>query len=315
VALQPAQLSTAVPSVARQLTATVVGWSPAFWTKTVLPSLALLLVFNYLPALIGLSRAFTHWETGESPRFSGFENFAIMMRDEFLRISVGNQVLLLLLNLVKTLTMPLLVAELLVSLRAPRWQYALRTAFILPMVVPGMVSMLLWAFIYDGSIGILNQLLEQVHLGGLTRSWLGESSTALLALAGIGFPWAGGLALLIYLAGLTAIPTDVWDSCDLDGATGWRRVWSVDLPLLRPQVSLLATLTIIGTLQDFGSILILTAGGPGLATHVPALHMYFQAFRFGHFGYASAIGFVLFAVIFALSALNQSWGKRLEKRF
>jgi ABC-type sugar transport system permease subunit len=277
-----------------------------------LPGLALLFVFNYLPAFIGLSRAFTHWETGEPPRFSGFENFTRMAQDEFLRISVVNQALLLLLNLVKTLTMPFLVAELLIGIRSLRWQYMLRTAFILPMVVPGMVTMLLWAFIYDGSIGILNQLLELFHFGGLTRSWLGESSTALFAVAGVGFPWAGGLALLIYLAGLTAIPTDVWDSCALDGATGWRRVWAVDLPLLRPQVSLLATLVIIGTLQDFGSILVLTAGGPGLATHVPALHMYFQAFRFGHLGYASTIGLALFLIILALSALNHRWGRRLD---
>jgi len=277
-----------------------------------LPTVALLLLFNYLPAFIGLYRAFTRWETGESPQWIGLANFAAMGRDEFLRISVGNQLLLLFANLVKTLTLPLLVAELLMSLRAPRWQYLLRTAFILPMVVPGMVTMLLWAFIYDGSVGLLNQMLEAVGLGGLTRSWLGESNTALLAIVGIGFPWAGGLALLIYLAGLTAISTDVWDSCAMDGATGWRRVWHVDLPLLRPQVRLLATLTLIGTLQDFGSILILTGGGPGLATHVPALHMYFQAFRFGHMGYAAAIGLALFVVIFALSALNMRLGRRAE---
>lgn len=275
-----------------------------------LPSLALLAVFNYVPAVTGLYRAFTHWETGEAPRWAGLSNFVTMGHDEFLRISVGTQALLLAANLLKTLTMPLIVAELLTSLRAPRWQYLLRTAFILPMVVPGMVTMLLWAFIYDGSVGVLNQFLELAGLGAFTRSWLGESQTALLAIVGIGFPWAGGLALLIYLAGLTGISTDVWDSSALDGATGWRRMLYVDLPLLRPQVRLLATLTIIGTLQDFGSILILTGGGPGLATHVPALHMYFQAFRFGHMGYAAAIGLALFVVIFGLALLNQRWGRR-----
>jgi raffinose/stachyose/melibiose transport system permease protein len=161
-------------------------------------------------------------------------------------------------------------------------------------------------------VGLFNQALELVGRQDWTRAWLGESRTALLAIAGIGFPWAGGLALLIYLAGLTQISADVWDASALDGATGWRRVLHVDLPLLRPQIHLLATLTVIGTLQDFGSILILTAGGPGLATHVPALHMYFQAFRFGHFGYAAAIGLALFLVIFTLSALNQWWGRRTE---
>jgi raffinose/stachyose/melibiose transport system permease protein len=278
-----------------------------------LPTLLLLMLFNYLPAMIGLYRAFTRWETGEPPRWTGLANFVMMAQDEFLRISLSNQLLLLIANLVKTLTLPLLVAELLMSLRSTRWQYLLRTAFILPMVVPGMVTMLLWAFIYDGSIGLLNQILELVGGGGLTRAWLGESSTALMAIVGVGFPWAGGLSLLIYLAGLTSISNDVWDSCALDGATGWRRVLLVDLPLLRPQVRLLTTLTIIGTLQDFGSILILTGGGPGLATHVPALHMYFQAFRFGHLGYAAAIGLTLFVVIFTLSVLNQRLGRKREE--
>ena len=278
------------------------------------PTLVLLALFNYYPAVLGLSRAFTRWETGEEPQWIGLGNFVAMWHDEVLRLSLRNLLILLVANVVKTLTMPLLVAELLMSLRSPRWQYILRTAFILPMVVPGMVTMLLWSFIYDGSVGLLNQILETLGMGGLTRSWLGDSGTALWAIIGIGFPWAGGLALLIYLAGLNAISGDVWDSCQVDGVMGLRRVWYVDLPLLLPQVRLLVILTLIGTLQDFGSILILTGGGPGLATHVPALHMYFQAFRFGHMGYAAAIGLTLFVAIFTLSLLNLLWGRRLEKQ-
>lgn len=277
------------------------------------PTLVLLVMFNYYPAVLGLSRAFTRWETGEDPQWIGVGNFVAMWHDEFLRLSLRNLFILLIASVLKTLTMPLLVAELLMSLRSPRWQYVLRTAFILPMVVPGMVTMLLWSFIYDGSVGLLNQLLEAVGMSALARSWLGESGTALWAIIGIGFPWAGGLALLIYLAGLNQISGDVWDSCQVDGVSGLRRVWYVDLPLLLPQVRLLVILTLIGTLQDFGSILILTGGGPGLATHVPALHMYFQAFRFGHYGYAAAIGLTLFVAIFVLSLLNLLWGRRLEK--
>lgn len=277
-----------------------------------LPTLALLAIFNYLPAFIGLQRAFTRWETGEPPQWIGVANFSAMARDEYLRLGIGNLLILLAANLIKTLTFPLLTAELLLALKSIRLQYALRTLFTLPMVVPGMVTTLLWAFIYDGSVGLLNAILESIGLSALTRSWLGESSTAMGAIIGIGFPWTGGLALLIYLAGLSGISADVHEAASLDGATGWRRVWHMDLPLLRPQVRLLTTLTIIGTLQDFGTILILTGGGPGLATHLPALHMYFQAFRFGHLGYAAAIGFVLFIVIFALSLLNQKAGRRNE---
>jgi ABC-type sugar transport system permease subunit len=278
------------------------------------PTLVLLALFNYYPAVLGLSRAFTRWETGEDPQWIGLSNFVAMWHDEFLRLSLRNLLILLVANVLKTLTMPLLVAELLMSLRSPRWQYVMRTAFILPMVVPGMVTMLLWSFIYDGSVGLLNQILETLGMGALTRSWLGDSGTALWAIIGIGFPWAGGLALLIYLAGLNAISGDVWDSCQVDGVGGLKRVWYVDLPLLLPQVRLLVILTLIGVLQDFGSILVLAGGGPGLATHVPALHMYFQAFRFGHMGYAAAIGLTLFVAIFTLSLLNLLWGRRLEKQ-
>jgi ABC-type sugar transport system permease subunit len=280
----------------------------------VAPTLVLLALFNYYPAVLGLSRAFTRWETGEDPQWIGLSNFVAMWHDEFLRLSLRNLLVLLVANVLKTLTMPLLVAELLMSLRSPRWQYVMRTAFILPMVVPSMVTMLLWSFIYDGSVGLLNQILETLGMGAMARSWLGDSGTALWAIIGIGFPWAGGLALLIYLAGLNAISGDVWDSCQVDGVGGLKRVWYVDLPLLLPQVRLLVILTLIGVLQDFGSILVLTGGGPGLATHVPALHMYFQAFRFGHMGYAAAIGLTLFVAIFTLSLLNLLWGRRLEKQ-
>lgn len=277
-----------------------------------LPTLALLALFNYLPALIGLQRAFTRWEVGEEPQWIGLGNFQAMAGDEYLRLGLGNLALLLVASIVKTLTLPLLVAELIVSLRSTRLQQWLRTLFTLPMVVPGMVTMLLWAFVYDGSVGLLNAALAAVGLGGLQRAWLGESSTALLAVVGIGFPWAGGLSLLIFLAGLSGIGAELHEAGALDGATGMRRVIHLDLPLLRPQIRLLTTLTTIGTLQDFGSLLILTGGGPGLATHVPALHMYFQAFRFGHLGYAAAIGLSLFVAIFVLSLINQRIGRGAE---
>ncbi|HLK55350.1 MAG TPA: sugar ABC transporter permease [Chthonomonadaceae bacterium] len=274
-----------------------------------LPTFLFLAVFNYLPALSGLYHAFTEWETGGTAHWIGLDNFRQMAGDEFLRLSIVNQVILLIANLIKTLVVPLIVAEMLFHLRSKRLQYALRTTLLIPMVVPGMVGVLLWGFIYDPNIGLLNNALTALGLKGLTRAWLGDWHTALPAVIGVGFPWISGLALLIYLAGLIAIPQDVLDSCAVDGASGWKRIWNVDLPLLRGQMRLLAALTIIGTLQDFGSLLVLTGGGPGLATHVPALHMYYEAFRFGHYGYASAIGFVLFLTILAFTVANMRFAR------
>jgi ABC-type sugar transport system permease subunit len=269
-----------------------------------LPTFLFLATFHYAPAFSGLYHAFTEWETGGQARWIGLENFRRMAQDEFLRLSLTNQVTLLLANLLKALIVPLIVAEMLFHLRSRRMQYALRSLFLVPMVVPGMVGVLLWGFIYDPNIGLLNNALTSLGLSGATRAWLGDWHTALPAVIGVGFPWISGLGLLIYLAGLLNIPQDVLDSSAVDGASVLRRIGSIDLALLRGQMRLLAVLSIIGTLQDFAGILVLTGGGPGLATHVPALHMYYQAFRFGHYGYASAIGATLFLVILAFTVAN-----------
>lgn len=278
-----------------------------------LPTFLFLGVFNYYPAFSGLYHAFTEWETGGVAHGNGLENFRRMAQDEFLRLSLTNQLWLLLAGLLKSLIAPLLVAELLFALRSQRIQRTLRALFLVPMVVPGMVSVLLWGFIYDPNIGLLNNALKAVGLGGWTRAWLGDWHTALPAVIGVGFPWISGLGLLLYLAGLMAIPEDVLSASAVDGATAWRRFWAVDLPLLRGPMKIIAVLTIIGTLQDFGSLLVLTGGGPGLATHVPALHMYYQAFRFGHYGYASAIGFTLFLVVLAFTVANMRFAGAAEE--
>ncbi|MFM7320514.1 MAG: carbohydrate ABC transporter permease, partial [Armatimonadota bacterium] len=163
--------------------------SPAWLVIAMLfPTLALLAVFNFLPAIMGLQRAFTHWEVGEDPRWNGIANFERMAGDEYLRLGFGNLLVVWIAGLFKALVPPLLVAEGILSLRSARWQWAYRTLLTLPMVVPGMVVMLLWGFLYDGSAGLLNTGLDAIGLGGWTRPWLGTASTALPALLAIGFP-------------------------------------------------------------------------------------------------------------------------------
>jgi ABC-type sugar transport system permease subunit len=171
-------------------------------------------------------------------------------------------------------------------------------------VAPLVVVILLWKFIYDPSVGLLNTLLGAVGLSALQHAWLGEFGTALPALMFIGFPFASGTSVLIYLAGLMNIPSEVMEAASLDGATGVRRILHVDLPLLMGQVKLFIVLGIIGGVQAFEIPLILTQGGPGWATEVPGLRMYQVAFEDNRFGYASAIGFVLFLVVLLLTFIT-----------
>lgn len=269
----------------------------------VLPTAGLVLLFSYLPALIAIYRSFYMWDGIRLDKFIGFGNFSTMLQDPVLLESIPNMLKLLLFSLFITLTVPLTNAVLIYRLAHARMQYWLRVLFIVPAVVPSVVTILLWTSFFS-SDGLINIILRAVGLDTITRAWLGDPDTALYAIMGVGFPWAGGLTMLFYLAGLMNIPESLIDAATVDGATGLRRFWSIELPLIMGQVKLFIILTIIGGLQNFSLPLIMTDGGPGYSTMVPALRMYYAATQEFRMGYASAIGLVLFLVIFGLTYVN-----------
>ncbi len=269
-----------------------------------------LLVFSYYPPLRGLVTAFFEWiPAGDQWTFIGLDNFARMLTDEVLIASVPNMLLLMFGGLIIGVTVPFIVAELIFFVRSEKLKYYYRVMLLLPLVVPGVVGMLVWNFIYDPNIGLINSLLEAVGLEHWKRAWLSDSRTVLGALLFMGFPWAAGIGPLIYLSGLMNIPTEVIDSARLDGATGWKRVLRVDIPMVTGQIKFFLVTGMIGGLQQFGQQLVLTGGGPGYSSMVPGYHMYVQAFTYNHFGYASAIGLVLFVVAFALTIVSMKFIK------
>jgi ABC-type sugar transport system permease subunit len=158
----------------------------------------------------------------------------------------------------------------------------------------------MWRQVYDPNTGLLNQLLASTGLSRFQHAWLGEDRTAIWAIVGVGFPFVSAFAFLIFLGGLLNINGEYFDAAKVDGARWWQRLMHLDLPLLLPQFRILLFFAIVGTVQGFASIFILTRGGPGTATYVPALQMYLRIAD-GDFGYASAIGVVLFVVIMILT--------------
>jgi raffinose/stachyose/melibiose transport system permease protein len=202
---------------------------------------------------------------------------------------------------------PLLVAKLITSLRSQRLQYLLRVGFVVPLVVPGVVFILIWGFFYEPTQGLLNRLLTDLHLGGLTQAWLGDPNLALYCVMFMGFPWVDGFGLLIYTAGLQAIPGELTEAAAIDGANARQRFWHIEIPLILGQIRLMATLAIINGLQNFTQVLILTNGGPGQATTVPGLYLYQAAMFDQRMGYASAIAFVLFVIILLITAANMKF--------
>lgn len=269
-----------------------------------LPTLLLVGYFAYYPAYIAVTRAFTDWDGLNTPNFTGLDNFRRAVTDPVMGEATKNMGIWVVLGTLLALVMPLIVAELVFHLRGRRRQYAYRTLFVIPIVIPSLVLLLVWGDFYR-SDGLLNQLLGAVGLGGLRHEWLGDPHTALYALIFLGFPYIDAFNFLLLYAGLQAIPEDVFDAAKIDGATGLRRVLRVDLPLLRPQLGLIAMLAIIGNVQYYISPLVLTSGGPGYATTVPALLMFQTARRDGEFGYAMAIAFLLMVLVVILTLLSR----------
>jgi len=269
-----------------------------------IPSFALLMTFNYYPAFSALYHSAFNWNGFNLNEFVGIGNFKEMWNDPIIRVSVLNLIKLTTAALIIALTFPLIAAELIFHLRNLKFAYFYRILFVVPMVVPGMVNLLIWKFIYDPNLGLINQILGGLGLEDLQRAWLGDFDISLFAIIFVGFPWVSGFSLLIYLAGLQNIPPTIFDAAAIDGASGLTRIFRIDLPMITAQIKLLLILALIGVLQGFVNIMILTGGGPGNVTMVPALHMYNSGFLYGRMGYACAIGTALFVVILTLTYIN-----------
>ncbi|MXX26383.1 MAG: sugar ABC transporter permease [Caldilineaceae bacterium SB0668_bin_21] len=274
------------------------------------PTFALLLTFNYYPAFMGLYRAFFKWDIGLQPEFLALGNFEkLFIRDDIFLKSLRHVSLLTSWRVISAVTFPFIVAELIFNLRSNVHKYTYRVLTILPAVVPGIVILLLWQFIYDGTHGLLNAFLEGVGLEDWQQPWLGSPKTALYAVTFMGFPWVGGVTVLIYLAGLQGISDEVIDSSLVDGCSGLRRIFAIDIPLILGQFKLIIVLAVIGGLQGWVAVFVMTAGGPGTASMVPGLWMYNNAFLWNKMGYASAIGMFLFVLIMCLTILNVKFVK------
>lgn len=298
----PVRLANTRPSLFQRL------WAGRLAYLFLLPSLLLMGYFSYYPAYIALSRAFTDWDGFNPPNFTGLENFQRAVADPAMQTATGNMAIWVVLGLILAMLPPLLVAELIFHLRGPRRQYAYRTLFVVPIVIPSLVLLLVWSNFYR-SDGLINQLLGWLHLSGLQHSWLSDPHTALYSLIFLGFPYIDAFNLLLLYSGLQSIPREVIEAAKLDGATGLRRVWSIDLPLLAPQLRLIGLLAVIGNVQYFISPLVITGGGPGYATTVPALLMYQTAVKFGEYGYAMAMAALLFVLVVLLTLLSQRLGR------
>jgi raffinose/stachyose/melibiose transport system permease protein len=285
---------------------------PVFRWRIYLALLPLALIigyFAYYPALSAIFWSFFHWQPAGVSTPVGFGNYITMFNDQIWWSSFRNLGLIFVFAVVSWI-LPLVAAELLISLRSLRWQFTMRTLLIIPMAFPGVVTALVWGFFYSPNDGVINQALKAVGLGALAQNWTGQGSTALLSLLFVGFPFIAGLPFLIFYSSLQNIPTEVLEAAQLDGVGRFARFWQIDLPLMASQVRILLFLAIVGTLQYGFVAYVLTQGGPDNATMVPILRMINVAFSGGDWGYSAALSTTLFIITIAISAVVVTARKR-----
>ncbi|MBP8131857.1 MAG: sugar ABC transporter permease [Candidatus Hydrogenedentes bacterium] len=277
-------------------------------------TLVLLGLFVYIPVVWAFSNSLYQFEVGGDAQFIGLRNYReFLFEDAVTWPSILNMAILTLLAVAVRLTIPLVVAKLICALPHERGRYLYRLLFLIPIVVPAVAIQLIWMNLVYAERGLVNETLIALGLGDWARGWLSDPRTALVAVAMVGFPFVFGFEVLIYYAGLANIPASVNEAALLEGCAGIRKFLLIDVPMVMSQLKLIVILTIIGGLQSFEGLIILTQGGPGFKTTVPGLWMYYNAFSFQRFGYACAIGVCLFVVIFGLTVLNLRYFKSTEE--
>lgn len=265
-----------------------------------LPALLPILLLSAGPLLYGLSLAFTDAQSGrrEATRFVGLDNLADLRLDtlfwDSFRIGLVWAVCVTALQFLLALGLAVLLDQ---DLRL-RW--LARTLALVPWAMPEVVIGIMWRLVYHRDAGILNATLSDLRLISENADWLASVSLALPAVIVVGV-WAGmPQTTVVLLAGLQNVPRELREAAALDGAGARQRFRTVTWPVLKPVALSITALNFIWNFNSFGLVYVLTAGGPGGSTRLPMLFAYEEAFRYGQFGYAAAMGLVMVAVVAVL---------------
>jgi raffinose/stachyose/melibiose transport system permease protein len=265
------------------------------------PALVVFGCFLAFPLLHAVWLSFYEWDGLSLGTWVGLGNYRDVLTDPELRAPFGHSLVLLVFFSALPIVLGLALAAVMARMRL-RGGGLFRTAIFLPQVVTMVVVAIAWRGIYapDGS---LNDALRAVGLGGLTQVWLGDPTFALAAVGLVG-TWVGtGLCMVLFLAGLSKVPAELYEAATLDGAGAVRQFLAVGLPALRGELAVALTLTTVAALRTFDLVYVMTGGGPGTSTRVPSFEVYRWALQAGKVGYGVTIALLLTAVILLVTVL------------
>jgi len=278
----------------------LIGWSFA------LPFVILFGVFLALPILAAFLFSFTSFGLRDitnpiGASVVGVDNYARLLNDPKFWKSLGNTAYFVVVGVPLTLALGLVIANAL-SRGITRFRTAFRVGYYLPVITSIVAIAVVWRFLLNPDFGLINLLLAKVGITG--PNWLANSALAMPSIIAMAVWRNVGFAMVVFVAGMQAIPSMLYEAAAIDGAGRWQSFRYVTLPMLRPTILFMLVITTIGYLQLFEEPFVMTAGGPLDATLSVTMYMYQQGFQFFHQGYASAIAYVLFVIVAIVAFLQ-----------
>ncbi|OGW79100.1 MAG: hypothetical protein A3G33_03835 [Omnitrophica bacterium RIFCSPLOWO2_12_FULL_44_17] len=272
-----------------------------------MPNFVGFLVFTSIPVCASMALSFFSWDLLSPPKFVGIANFIELFKDPFFWKYCWNTVVLM-------CAIPFSVAgSLLLALAMNQKLKGIvffRTVYFLPTICSGVAIYVLWRFIYNPEFGALNAMIfklgELIHLPLRGPNWLTDEQWAKPALI-IMSVWqtVGGYNMILYLAALQGVPRDYYDAAEVDGANEWQKFWNVTWPQISPTTFFIVIMSIIGGFQaGFDPAYIMTGGGPNGSTTTIIYYIYNNAFQWHNMGYAAAISWILFIIVFIITVLQ-----------
>jgi len=241
--------------------------------------------------------------------FVGWNNYVKMFNNPDFYRSMKNVGVFILSSFV--LILPIAFTLALITTSKMRGTRFFKVAFFMPSILPLTAVGLMWQFLLRGQGGLVNGILTAVGLESWTRDWLGDPTIAIYVVVIVNAWIYCGMNMIIFGSGLVAIPEELYEAAALDGATGWKKIWYITLPLMKETIKIFSVLAVTQSIRVFGQIFVMTGGGPNGATDVPTTMLYNESFKYNNFGVGNSIGtFIIVAALLATVILNKAMSSK-----
>ncbi|MCL6457733.1 MAG: sugar ABC transporter permease [Gorillibacterium sp.] len=284
--------------------------NPVVYLMFILPSLLLYFLFFIYPMASSAYYAFTDWSGLDETHYIGLSNFVEALRDEDFRNAIINNIYFIIFSVFIQVPLIITFAILIGGIR--KFQGFYKTTVFMPSILSTSVIGILWGFIYEPEVGLLNNVLSKIGIDPIY--WLSDTKWAMICvLVTNAWQWMGFYIVLV-LAAILAIPREINEAAAIDGASGFQQAIHITVPLIRPIISVVVMLSIAGAMRVVDIVLVMTGGGPVGSTEVMASYMVTNAINYGKYGFGTAISLLIFAFALILTAIYQlTFGRKQER--